>query len=97
MTRDILFQLFFRGFFKFVIKMIRTQRSTLHESVKKQISIFHLEKDSFPFIGTVNYHISSILLYLNSIDIECFLSCLQKNDNQWILTDIFFKLRNGVN
>ena len=85
------------GFLKFVTKMIMRQWSILHESVKKQISIFHSEKGSFPFIVTVNYHTCSILLYLNSIDVKCFLSCLRKKDNQWILTDIFFKLRNGGN
>ena len=77
--------------------MIMRQRSILHESVKKQISIFHSEKGSFPFIVTVNYHICSILLYLNSIDVECFCLVYEKKDNQWILTDIFFKLRNGGN
>ena len=58
--------------------MIMRQRSILHESVKKQISIFHSEKGMFPFIVTANYHICSILLCLNSIDEECFLFCLRK-------------------
>ena len=69
---------FFRVLLNFMIRMIMRQRSILHESIKKQISIFHSEKGSFSFIATVNYHICSILLYLNSIDVECFLSCLRK-------------------
>ena len=56
------------------------QRSILHECVKKLISIFHLEKGMFPFILTVNYHICSILLCLNLIDIEYFSSCLRKKN-----------------
>ena len=72
----------FCDFLKFVIKMIMRQWSILHESVKKQISIFHSEKGMFPFIVTVNYHICSILLCLNSIDVGYFLSCLRKKDNQ---------------
>ena len=58
--------------------MIMRQRSILHESVKKQISMFHSEKGMFPFIVTANYDNCSILLCFNSIDIECFLSCLRK-------------------
>ena len=50
----------------------------LHESVKKQISIFHSEKGLFNFIVTANYHICYILLFLNSIDVECFLPSLRK-------------------
>ena len=58
--------------------MIMRERSILHESVKKQIPILYSEKGMFPFIVTANYHICSILLYLNSIDRECFLSYLRK-------------------
>ena len=91
-SRDILLQLFFCGFLKFVIKMIMRQRSILHESVKEKILIFHLEKGMFPFIVTVNYHICSILLCLNSIDVEFFMSCIRKKNNQtfWYLFLIFF-------
>ena len=68
----------FRDFLKFVIKMIMRQKSILHESEKKQISIFHSEKDRFPFIVTVNYRICSILLYLNSIGVEFFFVLFRK-------------------
>ena len=62
----------FCGFLKFVKKVKIRHRSILYESVKKQISIFHSEKGMFPFIVTANYYICSILLCLNSIDVECF-------------------------
>ena len=44
--------------------MTMRQLSILHESVKKQISIFYSEKGMFPFIVTANYHIFSVLLCL---------------------------------
>ena len=77
--------------------MMMRQRSIPHESLKKKISNFHLEKGMFPFIVTANYHICSILLCLNLIDVEFSLSCLQK-ERQSVNFDrhFFFKLRNNL-